>query len=285
MLHHLWPSGYDGTVRPEPGCPINPDSEQAENLYACWPLWEGAGIGVQDVIRGTPSAAGNVFTWQADREIGPVAAFSGSVQFINLATPGVTTLVRGSAYTVSVWALSTNPSSPVRQDVVGDNAGGGGGLGVNIGFGTGAATGNIGAMQSTSGGASTNLDSGIAAVANTWYHIAATWDGTTGADARKIYVNGVFAASGAGTANLGGTTLGIARAGTNNSSFLAGRVFDLRVYRGVKSAGQVAALFDPATRFDLWRPPRIGMKGMMLMGGGPSIAPLATVLYRKRRAG
>jgi len=71
---------------------------------------------------------------------------------------------------------------------------------------------------------------------NTWYHVTASWDGTTGTDSMKMYVNGhldgVFAAKqNAIVTNKRPVTLGRMSANPTKSKYFKGLMDDFRIYR------------------------------------------------------
>lgn len=109
--------------------------------------------------------------------------------------------------------------------------------------------------------------SSSAFTANTWNHIAATFDATTGAT--LLYLNGSQVASGT-LANFDGfatpTVAAIGGVDATNSNSIGGRVDDARIYDEVLSQSSIAALAVPEPA------------GAMLGGLG-----LLTLLLRRRK--
>lgn len=80
--------------------------------------------------------------------------------------------------------------------------------------------------------------------ADTWYHLAATWDGTTS----KLYVNGTLEASESPAGTLTATTEDIHIGSRPNSTFpAAGVIDDVRLWNTPRDAAQVLADKNSAT--------------------------------------
>jgi len=79
----------------------------------------------------------------------------------------------------------------------------------------------------------------------TWYHVAAVWDGTTGANSQKIYINGVLNNSNSAIStsyqdNTSGFTIGAQNATYNHFN---GKIDDVRIYNKALSADDTKALY------------------------------------------
>jgi hypothetical protein len=89
-------------------------------------------------------------------------------------------------------------------------------------------------------GSNNDLIGNTALVPGRWYHVAATFDGTT----LRLYVNGVLDASQAKTFNTTGTDWRMgttALTGTAAREQLAGRLDEVRVYNTARTAAQIQA--------------------------------------------
>ena len=93
---------------------------------------------------------------------------------------------------------------------------------------------------SHSGGSFHYLDGGPTIAANTWYHVAGTWDGTT----KRLYLNGVMVASVASTTtyNTQNISLGGDDNGAGPTLLWNGMLDDLRIYNRVLNVTEIAAL-------------------------------------------
>jgi hypothetical protein len=99
---------------------------------------------------------------------------------------------------------------------------------------------------------------------STWIHVAATWSGGTTAATIVLYMNGRqvsmdaggdgsgTAIAAVGTTVLGGRTF-------DDTRNLNGMMLDARIYDRPLTAAEVYALWDPATRWDLYALPRSSM--------------------------
>jgi hypothetical protein len=85
---------------------------------------------------------------------------------------------------------------------------------------------------------SRDLTGGTQLTANTWVHLAATYDGAT----QRLFVNGVEVANRAQTGSITTTTDSL-RIGTNNASseFFAGTIDEVRIYNRALSAAEIQA--------------------------------------------
>ena len=86
------------------------------------------------------------------------------------------------------------------------------------------------------GNADQVLYGGTRLTANTWVHLAATYDGTT----QRLFVNGAQVASRAQTGSLTVST-GAVRIGGNQvfGEYFQGRIDDLRIYNRALSAAEI----------------------------------------------
>ncbi len=151
----------------------------------------------------------------------------------------------GSALTVVARVLSHVVST--RQAVLGDWDSGAANQSMAIEFGGYLQT--AGNITTVLGGPSIPggyqyLNSGVAAVNDTWYQIAVTYDGRSGGSGpRAIYVDGILRASDTCAIPRDGTTTAFGRGGAWTGVDLNGRIADIRFYNRVLDAGQIAGLY------------------------------------------
>jgi Concanavalin A-like lectin/glucanases superfamily/Secretion system C-terminal sorting domain len=78
-------------------------------------------------------------------------------------------------------------------------------------------------------------------VANTWHHLAATWQNTAGTTTLKLYVDGVLAATNTSTLTLGNSpNIKLGGNGINGAYFGSGSMYDIRLWNTAKSADVIA---------------------------------------------
>ncbi len=80
---------------------------------------------------------------------------------------------------------------------------------------------------------------------DTWYHVVATWDGTTNTNGKKIYLNGALGDQKTSTISTMGTpnyNFYIGCDSVGNTRF-EGAIDEVRVYKGALSASEVEALY------------------------------------------
>lgn len=84
---------------------------------------------------------------------------------------------------------------------------------------------------------------------NVWTHVTASWDGTTGTNSKKIYVNGVLISQGASTFGTlsGWTNFRMGEDATLNRTKFNGKLDEVRVYNRVLTAEEVARLYKDTT--------------------------------------
>ncbi len=94
------------------------------------------------------------------------------------------------------------------------------------------------------GGIVTDVNTNTTLSANTWHHVAATYDGTQ----MRVYVDGVLDAfaTKTGLMNDNGSNLNIARHEANRM-FFNGLLDEVRLYNQALTDSEVLALFDPGT--------------------------------------
>jgi len=98
-------------------------------------------------------------------------------------------------------------------------------------------------------GNSLALDSPDSSITNTytWYHISATWNGTTDVNSNKIYVNGVLKGTSQSIVPTGtdkNLTFRIGRSSFTDLYYFNGIINDVRIYNRALSAGEIEKLYE-----------------------------------------
>jgi len=80
--------------------------------------------------------------------------------------------------------------------------------------------------------------------ANNWYHVIATWDGTTNTNSKKIYINGVLNANSQPPYSALSDIYDIYIGGNPGNNPISGYADEARIYNRVLSASEVKALYE-----------------------------------------
>jgi hypothetical protein len=88
-----------------------------------------------------------------------------------------------------------------------------------------------------------DFDGGTALSTNTWYHVAATYDGS----AKKLYLDGNLDGSSSGVLSTGTANAKAGRQPAISGQYFSGILDDIRVYDSALSASEVAALANPGS--------------------------------------
>lgn len=205
---------------------------QLYGLVGRWKLADTSGTTATDAtvfnrngtVTGTPN-------WSSDCGGNPVFSFDGSTQYITVAN--ASDFQPTSMLSVCAW---------VKGNTWKDGSGGD----VDTILRKGDATPNNYNLCISSGKVMFCLDAADTAgiLSNTvlspgvWYHVAATWDGTTA----KIYINGVLDASAAKAAPIGTDTRLIYIGGRSGTDYFNGMLRDVRLYNRPLTATEIVQL-------------------------------------------
>lgn len=129
-------------------------------------------------------------------------------------------------------------------------------------------------------GSQINVQSTTTLSSGTLYYVVGVYDGTN----VNIYVDGTYEAQSAtslvvGTSSVN-TTIGRYPGTTANNNW-KGWIGDVRIYNRALSAAEVAALYDPATRWELYAPVAPMVWSVTAAAAYP--LPEAWAQYRRRR--
>jgi Concanavalin A-like lectin/glucanases superfamily/Fibronectin type III domain len=197
-------------------------------LVAAYKFDEGSGTTVTDASglgnHGTISGA----TRTTSGRYGRALVFDGVNDWVTI--PDASSLDLTTGMTLEAWVYPTTTPTGWRAVLVKEGSNSAPYyLYANSDAGPPAAGGLI-------GGAYHDVYGGTRLVANTWAHLAATYDGTT----ERLYVNGVQVASRAQTGAIG-TSTGALRLGGNSvwGEYFKGRIDEVRVYNRGLTAGEI----------------------------------------------
>jgi hypothetical protein len=199
-------------------------------LVAAYNFNQGSGTQLLDV-----SGMGNNGTitgaqWNAAGRNGSALQFNGTSNSVAVADANSLDLTNGM--TIEAWVYPTVQPTGWRTIVAKETAGA-----VVYYMHAGSDSSNRPATGGRFGNAEQVLYGGTRLAANTWVHVAATYDGT----AQRLFINGVQVATRNQTGALG-TSTGVLRIGGNSvyGEYFQGRIDDLRIYNRALTAQQIA---------------------------------------------
>ena len=196
--------------------------DSAVGLVAAYAFDEGAGQSAGDASGHGRTGTITGATWAAGRH-GTALSFDGVDDHVSLGALGA---FYNSAFTLEAWVQKSTAKKDVA--IVGSLAASGPMLWVDHAGGRHYLT--LGESPSS------YLDSGQSAVAGSWQHVAATFDGTTA----RFYVDGVHVATRAFAGSVGSSNIWrIGAYGAAPGAFFDGLIDDVRVYNRALSAGQI----------------------------------------------
>lgn len=214
-------------------------SNLTNGLVGYWKLDEPSGSAIDSSgIGNTGTIVGAV---TAPGKHGTAIQFSGTNDRVTI--PDATSINAATDLTVSAWinpSALLSASSHEYNELV--NKGTYNSKGYLLYFGK--AGGLLNFQWSWSGGTSSVVSQNFTYAANTWYHITATLNNTSG----KIYINGVLNNAGAVTTPMSSSSgvqmvIGNDSAGTYGGQF-PGTIDEVRVYNRALSESEVRALYS-----------------------------------------
>lgn len=226
---------------------LNRRSRQAQGLVAWWPLLGRSSGPLLDFAGSNNGTLRGNTVWSAHPEVGPMLSFDGSGDDVDLAVNTALT----SSFSLAAWVV-------VRSYTA---------LGVIVGrlegnpwqhnyYLTLSDTDLPSRFQcgfyDSSGGDWRGIQSASTFTTNVLYHLLATWDADS--DVLSLYVNGRLSASntysGATPSNRGNLYIGSENGG---GSWFNGWIGEVRLYDRAHTAGEAYQLYDPRTRWELYR--------------------------------
>jgi hypothetical protein len=198
-------------------------------LVAAYNFNQGSGTQLLDV-----SGMGNNGTitgaqWNTAGRSGGALQFNGTSNSVAVADANSLDLTNGM--TIEAWVYPTVQPTGWRTIVAKETAGA-----VVYYMHAGSDSSNRPATGGRFGNAEQVLYGGTRLAANTWVHVAATYDGI----AQRLFINGVQVATRNQTGALG-TSTGVLRIGGNSvyGEYFQGRIDDLRIYNRALTAQQI----------------------------------------------
>ena len=205
----------------------------ASGLVAAYGFEEGSGTTVSDASGNGNTGTISGATWSTAGKYGNALSFNGSGAVASV--PNSTSLGLSSAMTVEAWVYPTSVSGwePVIYKyndlfyLLGASS-----------VATGPATG-----VGDTGTSGDIISSGSSLSANTWTHLAGTYNGAT----TKLYVNGVLVASSSHTGSIASSTYPLTIGGnTVDGNYFTGLIDEVRVYNQALSAAQIVTDMNTA---------------------------------------
>ena len=198
----------------------------APGLVAAYGFEEGGGTSVSDVSGNGHTGTISGASWTAQGRYGGALSFNGSN---NLVTVGASPLLNlTSGMTLEAW-INPTAASGTRDVLIKEGA--------NVDIYNLYARNWRGRPESNvyAGGANRTAE-GTTLPANTWSHLAGTYDGTT----LRLYVNGVQVASAAYSGTIG-TSSGPLRIGGNSlwGEYFQGTIDEVRIYNRALTALEI----------------------------------------------
>lgn len=213
------------TVNPTPT--PSPSPAPGTNLVASYNFNEGTGTVVNDLSgrgnKGTISGA----TWSTSGHSGACLVFNGTSSMVSV--PASSSLNLTSGMTLECWVDPTSTMSGWRNLICKEMTG-------TASYYLYANADSNKPAQGVNIGVEKVLGGGSTLVANTWYHLAATYDGAS----QKLYINGKLVASRAQSGPIA-TSSGYLRIGGNKvwGEYFKGKIDDVRIYNVALSATQI----------------------------------------------
>ena len=221
----------------------------ASVLLSHWELDEGTGTETADSANTGTGTLQNGAAWTTGRLAGSVS-LDGVDDYIALPPFDV----KGSAMTLTAWVRNTGSPTGVLQPFVAKEGAEGGPYWV-LGLGQTSTGLNRLRFRLRTGSSSTLVASSGNLLLNTWYHAAATYDGTT----MRLYLNGTevgsMAASGS-VSNGNKVPVYIGRS-PEGSSYLHGAIDDVRIYSSALTSVEIEALVAAGTPVN--QPPSVSL--------------------------
>jgi hypothetical protein len=198
----------------------------ATGLVAAYGFNQGSGTAVTDSSGTGNNGSTSGTTWNAAGRFGPALSFNGTTASVTV--PDSTSLDLSTGMTLEAWVNPSSAGGPWRTVIFKHSSGMVYALYSNNGANRPTGQVNILGEQNALGSA--------LVPANTWTHLATTYDGAT----LRLYVNGTQVGSKAQTGSIPAST-GALRIGGNAiwGEWFAGTVDDVRIYNRALTAAEI----------------------------------------------
>jgi hypothetical protein len=204
-------------------------------LVSHWKLDEGTGTTTSDAVASRSGTLQNGATWTTGKS-GAAVNLDGTDDYVSLSRLDVT----GSAMTLAAWVKNTSFATGVEQRFISKANGS---TEDRTYWMLGQANNGQNRLQFRlrTGGVTTTLIASTGTLPlNTWYHAAATYDGST----MRLYLNGTEVGSVAESGSISrgrNVSVHLGRS-PEGSNYLRGALDDVRVYSSALSASEIVAL-------------------------------------------
>jgi chitodextrinase len=207
------------------------NSAQPPGLVAAYSFDQGSGTTAPDASgSGNTGTLTNGPTWSSAGKYGGAVSFDGVNDSVTVADSASLDLTSGM--TLEAWVRPATTGWPYRTVLMKEQTG-------NLVYALYLTDATRPLSTAITGGIERIAQSGTALTANTWVHLASTYDGTN----LRLYVNGTLvtttAATGAITVSTGALRIGANSIWTEEA--FAGLVDEVRVYNRALTAAEVAS--------------------------------------------
>ena len=194
-------------------------------LVAAYSFNEGTGTTVLDSSGTGNNGTITNTTWVPSGKYGNALVFNGSNSLVTI--PDTASLHLNAAMTLEAWVNPSSVNSTWRDVLYKGN---------DNYYLEGTSSNNVPAVGGTFGGANANVFGTATLVANTWTHLAATYDGAT----LRLYVNGTQVSSTARTGNLATSTNPLQIGGDSlYGQNFSGMIDEVRIYNVALTQSQI----------------------------------------------
>lgn len=252
---------------PEGVFELNRESPQARGLAVWLPLLN---VSLVDKSRGFIFTQNGGPVWVADRQYGQALSFNGTTQYLSAGA-----VLTATPITMACWFLTADNTNSFTAMSIGT-------AGSANNFHQMQIAGSIAndpiRAQSKVSGTTVAAASTTGYSVNVWQHGCVVFASATD---RRAYVNGGsegLDVTSRAPAGLNTTFIG-AMPGVTVTSFMIGSIADVRFYNRALSPAEIYQLYDPATRWELYRPMR---RMWQVKGSGGAPAGWGQLLSDKR---
>ncbi len=228
-------------------------SPLARELAATWPLFAGPGVGLKDHSGNGAHLVLGAGTLEPSWATRPgldarALDFDGGDE-VHVAAGDVAALdITGDRITLSAWIRPDDTGNANGRRIVSKRTDSGG-SDVYALFTITPSGGEIW-FRLRIGGADRNLVFATAVTTGIWQHWAGTYDGTT----MRLYRNGVEVASQPQTGNIANSARAVHLGHREGEArHFDGAIANAAIWSRCLSAAEIRALYNPSTRWDLWR--------------------------------